>query len=122
MGHSLAMNVVVYKTNLDSILSEKNMENTLRTEIAVGRRGLLASGYKNPILEKVELLAVYNDINNRIYNTEYVKLQHKFGKGKLKKMGYYSLEVRNVTTQLLFPIYSSDFSLMLDGFLKEIFI
>jgi uncharacterized protein YdbL (DUF1318 family) len=86
MGHSLAMNVVVYKTNLDSILSEKNMENTLRTEIAVGRRGLLASGYKNPILEKVELLAVYNDINNRIYNTEYVKLQHKFGKGKLKKM------------------------------------
>jgi hypothetical protein len=44
MGHSLAMNVVVYKTNLDSILSEKNMENTLRTEIAVGRRGLLASG------------------------------------------------------------------------------
>jgi hypothetical protein len=65
MGHSLAMNVFC-KYNLSNILTEKNIENVLRTEIAVVRIGLLASGYKNPILEKVELVAVYTDINNRI--------------------------------------------------------
>lgn len=83
MGHSLAMNIT-FLSDLEKFKIPMNIEKKVRTEIAVGRRGILASGYEKLILESIQMKIQYTDINNRIYNSLLQKGNHKFGKGKLK--------------------------------------
>ncbi len=81
MGHSLAMNVRC-EHNLEKLIPTSSIEKDIRTEIAVGRRGIMGSNYKDPIASQISIEVTYTDINDRKYKTIFANGNHKFVKGK----------------------------------------
>jgi len=77
MGQAVAINIDVKESNLSEVLGDGPVKDS-RTEIAVGRRGVLATGYREPALPKMELTVEYTDVNNARYTSSLRDGKHVF--------------------------------------------
>lgn len=80
MGQALAMNIR-FSANHVELIQDGKIEEQPRTEVAVGRRAVIASEYFVPVFKKISLEASYTDINNVCYRTIFRGGKHEFRNG-----------------------------------------
>jgi hypothetical protein len=80
MGQAVAINIRVVKSNVRDVLAAVPPVELVehRTEVACGRRSLLARGYREPVIEAVSLVATYTDVNDTTYVTRFGGRGHAF--------------------------------------------
>lgn len=78
MGQAVAINIEIVHSNISAVVPTDSHEEAPRTEIAVGRRGVLAGGYADPVWTDLELEVRYTDINGVTYRTSFGGGKHSF--------------------------------------------
>jgi hypothetical protein len=80
MGQAVAINIRVVESNVRDVLAKVQAVELVepRTEIACGRRSLLARGYREPVIDGVSLVATYTDVNDIPYTTRFGGRGHEF--------------------------------------------
>ncbi len=80
MGQAVALNIEITEgmKEFRSVLPDAKFADQVRTEIAVGRRALIAKGYDAPVLSDVRLVVQYTDVNDNRYVSRCAGGRHSF--------------------------------------------